>query len=196
MRHTLGQRRHLLAMPKIATVECGHARPFQRADTLKDGCLKASATASARRPSVHKQPLVHGLPPTRWLRPVRLCEMSANALCVFPWHPIEHHFTVMAWRRRPHRRWRWPWWRRRPCRRWRWPWWRRRPRRRWRWPWYHRRGHHVGDFRRVRESLRGRVGVHARALRGDMHWQSLVRWQRVWHVLEQLLYGEVPIGWP
>ena len=39
---------------KIATVECGHARPFQRADTLKDGCVKACAIASARRMSVHK----------------------------------------------------------------------------------------------------------------------------------------------
>ena len=117
---------------KIATLECGHARPFQRADTLKDGCLKACAIASARRMSVHKQQLVHGLPPNVRLPPVPPCEMSANALRVFPRHPIEHHVAMTAWRRRPWyegRRpwwqWRWPWWQ--------WPWWRRLPRRRWRW---------------------------------------------------------------
>ena len=111
---------------KIATVECGHARPFQRADTLKDGCVKACAIASARRMSVHKQQLVHGLPPrpTR-LPPIPPCEMSANALRVFPRHPIEHHVAMTAWRRRPWYEGRRPWWQ--------WPWWRRLPRRRWRW---------------------------------------------------------------
>ena len=33
-------------------------------------------------------------------------------------------------------------------------------------------------------------------LRVDIYWQSLVRWQRVWHILEELLYGDVPMGRP
>ena len=43
-----------------------------------------------------------------------------------------------------------------------------------------------------REPLRGRLAVHARALRVDMHWQSLVRWHRSWHVPEQVLNRDGP----
>ena len=40
--------------------------------------------------------------------------------------------------------------------------------------------------------LRGRLGVHVRALRVHMHWQSLVRWHRSWHVPEQVLNRDGP----
>ena len=35
-----------------------------------------------------------------------------------------------------------------------------------------------------------------RALGIDMHWQSLVRWHRAWHVPEQVLDRDVPMGRP
>ena len=35
-----------------------------------------------------------------------------------------------------------------------------------------------------------------RALRVDMHWQSLVRWHGVWHVPEQVLDRDFPMGRP